>query len=280
MCFMTSAKRIAKDRLRPVLWDRRLLYAVCLALVLWLAWRALSSLGGRDTTWEQIRREGILRVGMEAAYPPFESVDASGRFVGFDVDLATALAERWGVKVQFSNVHLDGLYDALKVRKFDLIISALPYDATLTRDVLYSQSYFNAGQVLLARAGDIRIQSVADLSGRRVAVELGAEAHQVVKQLARDKGLSIEIVAEREADTAAALLRAGRVDALVCDRVTAHRYLAQAPDLHLVGAPLTDEPLVIAARLDSPVLMQEVNAALQAWREDGFLDELVRRWLQ
>lgn len=271
---------MAKDRLRPLLWGRRILYAACLALVLWLAWRTLSSLGRRDTTWEQIRREGVLRVGMEAAYPPFESLDASGRFVGFDVDLATALAERWGVKVQFSNVHFDSLYDALKVRKFDLIVSALPYDATLTRDVLYSQSYFNAGQVLLARAGDARIQSLADVFGRKVAVELGAEAHQVVKQLARDKGLTIEIVAEREADAAVALLRAGRVDALVCDRVMAHRYLAQAPDLHLVGVPLADEPLVIAARLDSPVLIQEVNAALQAWREDGFLDELARRWLQ
>ena len=85
---------------------------------------------------------------MDASFPPFEVVDGDGRFVGFDVDLATALAERWGVGVRFVDVHFDGLYDALQADKFDLIISALPYDRTMTRDVAYSVSYYDAGELL------------------------------------------------------------------------------------------------------------------------------------
>jgi ABC-type amino acid transport substrate-binding protein len=233
----------------------------------------------RDPTWARIRREGVLRVGMEASFPPFESV-SDGRFVGLDVDLANALAERWGGKAQFVEVHFDGLYDALKVDKFDLIISALPYDRTLTRDMLYSQSYFNAGQVLLARADDANVRSLENLDHRRVAVELGAEAHQLLRELARDKGLTMEIVTRREPQEVVALLRAGDVDALVCDRVTAYQYLTQGQDLRLVGAPLSDEPYVIAMRRDAPLLLEQVNAALQAWRANDFMAELERRWLK
>lgn len=231
-----------------------------------------------DETWAQIQAEKILRVGMDASYPPFEAVDDEGRFSGFDVELATALAVRWGIEPEFVNVHFDGLYDALKTGKFDLIISALPHDRTMTQDVLYSHSYYNAGHVLLARHDDESPRSLVDLDGKKVAVELGAAAHQLIRRLARDKGLSIGIIAEREAHQAAARLRESAVDALVCDRVTAYTYMGQARDLRLVGPPLADEPYVIAARLDSPLLMAQVDAALEEWRADGFLDELESRW--
>jgi len=252
--------------------------AVALLLVgrLFLRMVARPSLG--DDTWARIGREGVLRVGMDASYPPFGLVDDAGHFSGFDVDLGIELALRWGVTPQFTNLHFDALYDALKTGKFDLIISALPYDRTMTRDVLYSQSYFDAGQVLLARRDNVHLQSFADLAGGSVSVELGSEAHQLVRQLSRDRGLSVEVVAQRDWDAAAALLIDGKVDALVCDMVTARALLKRGEELRLVGPTLTDEPYVIAARHDSPVLMAEVNAALQEWRRNGLLESLQRRW--
>lgn len=251
-----------------------------LALLIALASRLVGGALRRDEVWARIQREKVLRVGMDASFPPFEMVDAEGRFSGLDVDLALELGRRWSVEVRFVNVSFDGLYDALKMNKFDLIISALPYDRTLTRDLLYSPSYFNAGQVLLARGDDPALRSFDDLEGKSVAVELGSEAHQLVRRLARDKGMHIEILAEREPEGALALLRQGKADALVCDRVTAYAYLRDAEDLRLVGPPLTDEPYVIAARLDAPVLMEQVTQALEEWRANGLLDELLKKWLQ
>jgi polar amino acid transport system substrate-binding protein len=231
----------------------------------------------RDEAWARIQREKVLRVGMDASFPPFEVVDGEGRFSGLDVDLATELARRWGASAQFINVGLDGLYDALKLGKFDLIISALPYDRTQTRDVLYSPSYFNAGQVLLARREDTRLRSFEDLEGGKVAVELGTEAHQLVRRLARDKGMHVQVLTQREPTEAAELVRHGGADALVCDRVTAYAHL-RTGDLRLVGTLLTDEPYVIAARVDSPLLMAGVSRAIEEWQANGFLDALLRRW--
>jgi polar amino acid transport system substrate-binding protein len=254
-----------------------LLAAVALGVV---ALRAYGGLVGADPTWERIHREGVVRVGMDASFPPFEVVDEHGRFAGLDVDLATALAERWGVGVQFVNVHFDGLYDALHADKFDLIISALPYDRTMTRDVAYSISYYDAGQVLLAPVTAGEVQSIADLDGRRCGVELGSEAHQLVRQLARDRGLSIEVVPVREVGELPERLLAGELDGVVCDSLTAHDWMARWPGLRLAGPPLTSDPYVIAARPTSPELLNQVNLALREWRADGYLDELQDHWFR
>ncbi|MHB1294446.1 MAG: substrate-binding periplasmic protein [Anaerolineae bacterium] len=251
---------------------------LALLVAILLGAKLMGSLVSRDDTWERIQRDGVLRVGMDASYPPFEVMGGEGRYEGLDVDLATALAARWGVEVVFVDVSLDGLYDALAQEKFDLIISALPYDRTMTRDVAYSASYVNAGQVLLAHR-DAGVQSWNDMAGRRLGVELGAEAHQLAQQLARDGGQDVEIVAEREAADLLAALEKGRVDAVLCDRISAAMYLKDDSDLMVVGSPLSDEPFVIAARPDAIALMRAVDEALQVWRADGWLDSLEDRWL-
>lgn len=235
--------------------------------------------GGRDGTWQQVQEERLLRVGMDASYPPFEWIDEQGEFVGYDVDLARELARRWRVDIQFVDIHFDGLYDALRAEKVDLLVSALPYDRTLTQDFLYSESYFNAGQVLVVSQEDASIRAVADLEGKRVGVQLGARAHQLVLQLIRDEGLSVEVVTGRQPEETFSLLREGDVDVLVCDRVTAHEHVA-GEEFGIVEPPLTNAPFVIAARADSPRLMKEVNEALDAWRESGFLRDLEERWLR
>lgn len=249
-----------------------------LGLLAWLAWRAFGGDLRRDDTWARIQREGLLRVGTEAAYPPFEFIDAQGQFAGFDVDLARELGARWGVEVQFVNVHFDGLYDALLTNKCDLVLSALPYDRTRTRDVGYSATYFDAGQVLVTAVDNSALQGIADLDGARLAVELGAEGHQLARQYARDKGLTVEIVPLRETLEVFEALRNGEVDALIADKVTALQYQGLGYPMRLAGPQLTNDPYVIATPLDAPITLERVDEALAEWRANGWLDSLTQRW--
>jgi len=242
------------------------------------ALRAGGLLTQRDRTWERILASGVLRVGMDASYPPFEMENGDGTYAGYDVDLARALAARWGVRAEFVNVHLDGLYDALRAGKCDVIISAIPYDRTMTRDVLYSTAYLNAGLVLVVREGS-GISSADDLRSRRVAVELGSEGHLLARRLARDDALTLDIVTAREPAEMPALMREPSISALICDRVQALGYLAEQPGWEITGAPLTDEPYVIAAPLGAHTLLANLDAALAEWREDGTLAALEQRWL-
>lgn len=250
-----------------------LLLAVLLVTVLLHRQRA-----SREDAWRQISSTGLVRVAMDAAYPPFEWVDDQGFYHGLDADLARTIASRWGVEVVFINVSFDGLYDALFAHKADLILSALPYDTLLTRDVLYSRPYVAGGQVIVVPTANDSIVTASDLSGKSVAVELGAEGHALLSRLNRDSGLAIDILALNDLSAAAAALEDGRASALVCDRIDALA-LTAAGKLRIAGDSLTVDPYVIAVRADSPTLAREIDAALSDLSADGTLSRLEERWL-
>lgn len=258
----------------------RLVLAGAIVVVVLLIITAFASRRtGREDAWHDIVSSGVVRFAMDASYPPFESVDAGGTFFGLDVDLARALGVRWGVNVLFVNIAFDGLYDALLARKADVILSALPYDDLMTRDVIYSPAYFAGGQVIVVPSAAEWKASDEVLRGRVVAVELGAEGHALISRLNRDRGLNAEIMVVSDIAEATAAVQSGVAEALICDRVEALR-LASGGALKIAGEPLTVDPYVLAVRTDSPRLAAEIASALEILAADGTLDELQRRWLE
>lgn len=245
-------------------------------------WYTLARSGkGADETWARIQQEGVMRVGTDPSWPPFEYVDEStGQIVGLDVDLAQAIGQRLGVAVEFFNVGFDSLYDALCAGRFDAIISALPYDPLLLGDVAYSISYFNAGQVLVvSESANQRISEVNDLAGKRLGVEWGSEGDVVGRRLEKEiEGLSLQIyMAPQEVLRA---LKKGEVEAAIVDAISAYQFIAREGGVQVVGDPLTNELYVIAVRLDSPMLLRAINEALVEIREDGTLERLQGKWFR
>lgn len=259
------------------------LATLALAAIALAAWFMLARLGREeDETWARIQREGVMRVGMDASWPPFEYIDEpTGQIVGLDVDLARAIGQRLGVEVEveFVNVGFDSLYDALYVGRFDAIVSALPYDPMLLGDVAYSISYFNAGQVLVVQADEREISEADDLSGKRLGVEWGSEGDVLGRQLQKKiEGLSLQsYVAPQDVLWA---LKEGEVEAAIVDAVSAYQFMATEGGVQVVGNPLTDELYVVAVRLDSPLLLKAINEALVELREDSTLERLQEKWFR
>ena len=250
-----------------------------LSIVLFVVWYASKGRGTQDETWARIQRDGVMRVGMDASYPPFEDYDEEGgQFVGFDVDLALEIGRRLNVEVAFINISFDGLLDAMYSGKVDAIVSALPYDPMLTKDVAYSHSYFNAGLVLLVPLGEERTRGVDDLSGRTVAVEMGSASHEEARRLRDHEGLDIILQTERAPEEVISKLIEGRVDAAIYDGISARQLTARGGPVQVAGDLLTDEPYVIATRLDSPELLRRINATLILLREEGYMEELGKVW--
>jgi len=256
-------------------------YIIGLVLVVLIAVASLRLLAGPrapDEAWERIQQEGIIWVGLDASWPPFEYVDDDGQIVGFDVDLARELGQRLGVEVEFVNIGFDGLYDALKSGKCDVIISALPYDPMMTKDVAYSHYYFNAGQVLIVRSDERGIEGEGDLRGKRVGVEWGSAGDMEARRLAkRIEGM--ELVLYRTPEEALRALKDGEVEAAIADAVSTYSFIKAEGEMKIVGEPLTDEPYVIAVRPESQVLLQAINEALVEIKEGGTLARLRERWL-
>jgi ABC-type amino acid transport substrate-binding protein len=229
-----------------------------------------------DATWARIQQEGILRVGLDPSFPPFESDDGSGNLSGLDIALVQAMAQRWNIQVKFVYSGFDGLYDSLQAGQFDLIISALPYDPTKTEDVNFSHSYFNGGPVIVVRADDPRAASLYDLAGQRVAVELGSRGDSVARHWQRRLRLDV-----RALDTPLDALRAvkdSQVSAALVDPIAFFDFAKTETGLKSVGKNLADELYVIAVRKDSPILLEQINAAIDAMKVDGTLEGMKKRW--
>ena len=275
------------------------LFIVHCSLVIVLAACARS-----DTAWDRVRDSGVLRVGMDASFPPFESIAADGTLVGFDVDLARELGRRLGVEVQFvANLPYDGLYDALAVGRVDVVISALVVDPARMADFVYSASYFDAGQVLVMpdqRGSESvpgpfsatcqvsePVEGMADLGGCRLAVEFGTQGDLEARKWAR-RLQDLTVVPHQTAAEALAAVTDGETDAALVDHVSALGVIktlgaSENPKgfgLFVVEEPVVQEPYAVAVHEESQALLRAIDDALAEMAQDGTLDRLAAGWLR
>ncbi len=232
-------------------------------------------------TWDKIEREGLLRVGLDPTYPPFEVTDGAG-VSGLDVDLAHALAAEHGLQIEFVHFGYDGLYDALATEQVDVLLSALVITPSRTRDFAYSDPYFNAGEILIVTAQNNEISEMSDLASRKIAVELGAQSHvEAIKWQKRLPNLQIQPFAT--ADEALDSAAAGGTDAALVDSISGRLYLAnQPPDtqqLKLLLPPITVEPFAMVTRIEDETLLEKLNEALSSLTDKGQVDQIIDHWL-
>jgi len=266
-----------RDRMTQRRWSLALVVVLGVLTLLAGLWVMLTpGEPSKDETWERIQRDGVMRVAIDASYPPFEYIDEAGTLVGYDIDLAHELARRFGVDVEFVIISFDGLYDALQVERVDLILSALPFDLRLTEDVAYSHSYFNAGQMLVVRESEGSISSTEDLQGRPVGVEWGSMGDVEARQLLRR--MEFELYQYATPAEALGVLASGEIDAVIADAVSVYQFDREHRGIKIAGPPVTDDPYVIATLLSSSVLQQQLNEAILELSANGFLDQLRRQW--
>ncbi len=236
-----------------------------------------SSCSGKEGAWPRISKSGILRVGLDPTYPPFEDAD-SGELRGIDVELARSIGDSLGLNVEFVYFGYDGLYDALLTEKVDVLISALVVMAEKTKDFSYSAPYFNAGQVLIYQQNRPDGPQLESEAGT-LAVELGAEGHVEATVIQR-RNPRLVIVPY---DTGQEVLKAvndGDANVAIIDHVSARLFLRDLEgELRLLDPPLTDEPYAAVVRSEDELLLSKLNDALNELARSGRLQQIIAKWL-
>jgi cystine transport system substrate-binding protein len=246
------------------------------AVVAIAVWILLPSLVP-DESLRRVQESGVLRVGLEATFPPFETTDGAGNFGGLDVDLAQMLAAGLGVQAEFVNLSYDTLYEALAARRVDVLISMMVVEQERTMDVSYSPPYFDVGLLLVASETTSEITGTASLAGRRVAVEAGSVAEEEVRRLAGSvKGLVI--LAFSEPAPALAAVARGDADAAVSDPVSLALFRRAGGRVIAVGPRLTSETYSVVTLRGNRALTQEVGRIVEGLRDSGALRRLAATW--
>ena len=250
---------------------RRALLAVVL-----LAALVTAACGPSQNGAEHPSSPGVLRVGTEGTYAPFSFQDpATGQLAGYDVDVATAVGERLGKKVEFVQTPWDSIFAALEANRFDIVANEVTISPERRAKYDLSEPYSVAEGVVITRADDDSIKSVNDLKGKTV----GATITSNWAQVARDAGAKLEPV---EGFTQAiTLLNQGRVDAVVNDSIAFHAYQAETNDQSVkIGATIDEKSeQAFAARKNSGML-PDLNKALDELKADGTLAKISDKYLK
>lgn len=253
-----------------------------LLLLLLTAWAVLGFLApaayaasGGEQDGEQGGEGRLVRVGTEGTYPPFTYEDPrSGELTGYDVDVARAVAQEAGWRLQFREAQFDAIFPSLDADRIDVIANQISISPEREARYLFSEPYTYSRGVIVTRAGNDDITSLDDLRGRTTAQSSTSNWAQV----ARDAGARVETV-EGFAQ-AAELLVQGRVDAIVNDNIAVLDYLATtgSEEIEVVGDAGEGSEQALAFRQDDPDLRDEADAALDRLRDDGTLAEISEKW--
>ncbi len=250
----------------------RLLLSFLLLIFLWAAWLLPPWLD--DEARRRIEATRTLRVGLDPAYPPFEN-EVEGQLVGYDVDLARALGERLRLRVEFVPMGYDSLYDALISGQIDVILSSYPYSPELCRRERCTRPYFQAGQMLMVRAGS-PIAGPHDLAGRSVGAEWGGPGDVLVRRWEQSGQIGVRRTFMSPQEALEALV-AGQVDAVVVDRLSALTFV-EREKVTILEPPLQEEAFVAVVAGRSVWLHHRLEQGLYWLEREGFLKELEERW--
>jgi His/Glu/Gln/Arg/opine family amino acid ABC transporter permease subunit len=259
----------------PVLGNlRRVVLAILLVAAVILG--AVGCGSSDDKGADPIKSAGVLRVGTEGTYSPFSYHDPkTGDLVGYDVDVAKAVGEKLGVRVEFVETPWDSIFAALEADRFDIVANQVTINAERQGKYDLSQPYTVGEGVIVTREGDNSITSLADVRGKTAAESASSNWSQV----ARDAGARVESV---EGFTQAiTLLNQGRVDVVINDSIAVYAYLAETGDksVKIAGTVGEKSEQGFAARKDSGYL-PELDRALSELRADGTLSEISQKYLK
>ncbi|GAA0777336.1 amino acid ABC transporter substrate-binding protein [Castellaniella ginsengisoli] len=224
-----------------------------------------------------IQKAGVLRIGTEGTYAPFSYHDTKdNQLVGFDVDIARAIAKQLGVKAEFVEGKWDGLIAGLDVNRYDVVINQVGISPERQAKFDFSKPYISSAAALIVREDNDTIHSFADLKGKRSANTITSN----FGKLAQRSGA--EVVPVQGFNDSIALLTSGRVDATVNDLLSFLDFKHQQPKAK-VKVVATDNSAEfgqsgVLMRKNQPALKAAVDKALDALRADGTYKQISERY--
>ena len=233
-----------------------------------------------------IQQSGVLKVGTNMPYPPFEFYAADGTTpTGVEVELVEGIAKNLGLKTQWVNMNWDGLVPALVSKRFDMVAATLA-DYTDRQKIVTMIDFCKngSGAVVLAQNAS-QLTKPEDLAGKKVGVLTGSIAAAQLKQLSatfESSGLApIDLMMFPDDNAGLAAVKSGRVFAHVCDVPTAGYIVKTTGGTFALVLPnLLGEPIPqgMAVRKDDPSLSAAVQAGLNQMITDGTYAQILEKY--
>jgi polar amino acid transport system substrate-binding protein len=226
-----------------------------------------------------------VKVGVAAEpYPPFSSPDASGKWVGWEIEIIDAVCAEAKLECAVTPVAWDGIIPALTTGKIDVIMSSMSITPERLQTIDFSDKYYNTPTAIMGTKGVKFDATPEGLKGKILGVQVSTVHEPYAKKHFADTAAEIKIYQTQ--DEANADLAAGRIDAVQADAIAVNAFLATdagkeccdlkgevAPDAEVLGPGIG-----AGLRKGDTELKDKINAAIKAIRANGKYDEISKKY--
>ena len=233
-----------------------------------------------DISGVKLMSDGVLSVGCEVGYPPFEDFAEDGTTpIGYDIDIITAVADKLGLKVNIINTAWDGIFAGIGVN-YDVTCSAVTITPERQETMLFSDPYINNYQAVVLLADDDRkVESFNDLDGLSIALQKETTSDILMSDYKSTGTIDLQIVANEKVTSCFTQLQNGEVDAVVVDSTVADGYINSSDAFKIVYEDKSEpEQFGIAMSPENEALQKAINEALSELQAEGFIQETYDYW--
>jgi polar amino acid transport system substrate-binding protein len=230
-----------------------------------------------DTSLQDVLDSGTLVLGLDDSFPPMGFRDENNEIVGFDIDLAEEVAERLGVTLEPTPIDWDAKEMNLESGDIDCIWNGLSYTDERNEAMALTEPYL-ANDMVFAVLGDSDIKTLDDLKGKKIAVQTGSYAEELLADADITKTFK-KVVDYADYTTAYLDLEAGGVDAVFLDLVVANYNITKLKkDYKILEEGLEPDNYVIAFRKGNNALRDKVEEILSEMKKDGTAAKISEKW--
>ncbi|HSD21665.1 MAG TPA: amino acid ABC transporter substrate-binding protein [Anaeromyxobacter sp.] len=250
---------------------RILLAALCLAV---LHTTALAA----DTSLQAVKTKGSLVLGLDDSFPPMGFRNDDNQIVGYDIDLATEVAKRLGVKLVPQSIDWNAKEQELNTRKIDCIWNGFTITDERKKAMTFTKPYLRNAQVVVVKKGS-GYSTLASLKGKKVGLQAGSSAADALEAATAFRASLKEVVEFKDNLTALMDLEARGVDAVVMDLIVAEDNIKRSGKAYTVlKESLAPEVFGVGFRKNDLALRDAVQGALEAMAADGTLAKVTTKW--
>lgn len=254
------------------------LLVMVLAVVMAMSFAACGSSedeGGMSTV-----EDGVLHMATNAAFPPYEMTDDEGNYIGIDVEIAQAIADKLGLELVVDDMDFSSVITSVQGGKSDIAMAGLTVTEERQKNIDFTDSYAQGIQVVIV-PDDSDIETVDDLANdKMIGVQEATTGYIYCSSSPEDGGYGEDhVVAYTNGATAVQALLSGKVDAVVIDSEPAKAFVEANDGLKILDTEYVVEDYAIGISKENPELLKAVNNALKELIEDGTVQSIVDKYI-
>lgn len=220
----------------------------------------------------KIQERGTIIIGLEGDWAPWSFVDENDQLMGFDVEVARAIAAKLGVEAEIIPGEWDGLFAGMDAGRYDIVVNGVEVTPERTEKYDFADPYAYIRTALIVRGDNETIKTFEDLKGKKTANSIAS----TYMNLAEDYGATCYGV--DTLDETLTMVLQGRVDATLNAIVSYTDYMAQHPDANLKVVATTEDASNVAIPMrkgaETASLLEAINKAIAELHEEGVISEL------